>query len=464
MIGRFPMVTTEEIYQKQREFFETGLTRDVSFRLAKLQKLKAGIMAREQDLYEALALDLGKSVFEAYTDEIGFALGEIDYAVKHLQRWAKPKGRFPAPLFWPGSAKVVPEPYGVALIMAPWNYPLQLIISPLVGAISAGNCSVVKASHLSVNTNKVIKEVIEDNFEEEYISFIEAGPARTTRLLESPFDVIFYTGSSRVGKSVMEAAAKNLTPVVLELGGKSPCIVTESSDLETSARRILWGKFVNAGQTCIAPDYLLVQESIHSELVEAMKKVLVEFYGEDPSKSSDYGRIINKTHLKRITSLIKGDVVAGGTWDDDKLYVAPTIIDNVSWDDEIMEEEIFGPVLPVLEFTHIEEVISRLKALPEPLALYLFTKDRELERKVLDSVSSGGVCINHTLLHATPPGLPFGGVGNSGMGAYHGKYSFNAFTHYRSVMKKSFAMDNTLFYPPYIRIDKWVKKIMGWLG
>lgn len=459
------MVTTEEICQRQREFFETGLTKSVSFRLAKLQRLKTAISEREKDLYEGLALDLGKSVAESYMDEIGFVLGDIDYAISHVHRWAKPRKKSIPLLFRPGSAEVRPEPYGVALIMCPWNYPLQLAISPLVGAISAGNCAVVKASHLSGNTNRVIKEIIEENFEEEYISFMEAGPARTARLLESPFDIIFYTGSTKVGKIVMEAAAKNLSPVVLELGGKSPCIVEPDVDLEVAARRILWGKFVNAGQTCIAPDFLAVHKDVHQDLVMKMKKVLREFYGENPQMSTDYGRIINKTHLKRITSLIKGDdIVAGGKWDEDNLYIAPTIIDGVSWEDEIMEEEIFGPVLPVIEYSDMKEVISRLRAMPEPLALYIFTNESKTEEEIMKKVPSGGVCINHTLLHATPPELPFGGVGKSGMGSYHGRYTFDAFSHYRSVMKKTCAMDNSLIYPPYIRIHRGIKKLLSWLS
>jgi len=457
MVGR-------KIFDRQKEYFATGLTRQIPFRLAKLQKLKKAIEAREKDLYESLALDLGKSVMEAYSSEVGFSLGEIDHIIKNLNKWAKPEKKLLPPLYWPGTAKIVPEPYGVTLIMAPWNYPLQLVISPLAGAIAAGNCAMVKSSHLSVNTNKIIKQIIEENFEPEYINFIEAGPSRTAKILESPFDLIFYTGSTKVGRIVMQAAAKNLTPVVLELGGKSPCIVDRSADLEKSARRIVWGKFMNAGQTCIAPDYMLVHKDIHDELLDIMKRVIHEFYGDDPFTSADYGRIINQTHFRRVSSLISGEIVTGGQMSREERYIAPTIIDNVTWDSSLMENEIFGPVLPVMQYGDIEDVLSDLREKPSPLALYLFTTDSKIERKVLEETSSGGVCINHTVLHASPAELPFGGVGESGMGSYRGKATFDSFSHYRSIMKKSFRFDNDLLYPPYVRVDGLIKKLFGWLG
>ncbi len=448
------------ILEMQRAYFNSGETGSVSLRKSRLKKLKEVILSRENEIYEALSMDLGKGTMEAFSSEVAFCLNEIDHTLWNLERWAKPRRVNVPPLYLPASAKIYPEPLGVVLIVSPWNYPFQLVISPLVGAIAAGNCAFIKPSSLSENTAILLEEIIGEVFPPEHVSLLRISSKDMSSILEHKFDLIFYTGSTRVGRIVMRSAARHLTPVILELGGKSPCIVDASADLEISARRIVWGKFMNAGQTCVAPDYVLVHESIKAEFIKMMKKQLDDFYGKEPRLSVDYSRIISEKHFRRLVSLIKGDIVAGGEYIKEELYIAPTIIDNVTWDSKIMEEEIFGPILPVLGFETLDEIIKQINYRPKPLALYVFSGYEYVKEKILRHTSSGGVCVNHTLIHLAPGGLPFGGVGDSGMGSYHGKASFDSFSHFKSVLRKPFSFDNRFLYPPYGRISALWRSIL----
>ncbi|MFB2891515.1 aldehyde dehydrogenase [Aerosakkonemataceae cyanobacterium BLCC-F50] len=451
----------QDILQQQRKFFSTGKTKDIAFRLTQLKNLKQAILDNKDEIISALKADLKKPTFEAYVLEIG-VLKEIDYAIKNLKNWTKPK-KVATPLEQlPGSAFIYPEPLGVVLIIAPWNYPFQLTISPLVGAIAAGNCAIVKPSEISPNTSSIIAKIFQKTFAPAYIAVVEGGVETSKELLQQKFDHIFFTGGTAIGKIVMEAAAKNLTPVTLELGGKSPCIIDSDINIEYTARRISWGKFINAGQTCIAPDYLLVNQTIKKPLVESIKNCLQEFYGDDPEKSPDFGRIINQKQFNRLVELLKsGEIIIGGKTNPETCYIAPTLIDKVSLDAPIMQEEIFGPILPILEYNNLEEAISIVNNQPKPLALYFFSKNQEYQQQILEKTSSGGVCINDTIMHIGVSELPFGGVGNSGIGSYHGKASFDTFSHQKSVLKKSFLLDLKVRYAPYLGKLDLVKKIIG---
>jgi len=426
---------------RQRQHFQTGTTRPVAFRLEQLRRLQAAIESRESTLLSALHADLHKSLHEAYVSEIGIVLSDIRHALKHLPAWMKPQRR-PLPLLaWPGKAYVASEPFGVALIIGPWNYPLQLLFSPLVGAIAAGNCAVLKPSEFAPQTAAVIAKLIADTFPVESIAVVEGDRDTGESLLREKFDTIFFTGSTNVGRAVLTAAAKHLTPVTLELGGKCPAIVCADASLAVTARRIAWGKFMNAGQTCVAPDFVLVDRRIRQPLVDALKRAVREFYGDNPQQSSDYGRIVNRTHFDRLSAY-----VASGDAGD--LYIPPTILTDVSWDSPVMQEEIFGPILPILEFENLDDVLKQLRARPTPLALYLFTNDRPTQQHVIGETRSGGVCINDTIVHMVGHDLPFGGLGESGMGRYHGKASFDCFSHSRSVVRRSTLFDSRFRYPP----------------
>jgi aldehyde dehydrogenase (NAD+) len=450
---------TVEILQSQRDFFATGATKSLEFRLEQLNRLKNAIVKRQTEIVQAVKTDLGRPEYEGYF-ELG-VLMELNYILKHLKSWTKPR-RVDLPFtYWPGSAWVQPDPLGIILIIGPWNYPFQLLISPLMGAIAAGNCAILKPSELAPATSKVVAELIQATFNPNYIAVIEGGVETAQTLLAQKFDHIFFTGGTRVGQVVMEAAAKHLTPVTLELGGKSPCIIDRDIDLTVTARRILWGKYINAGQTCIAPDYLLVQEDIKPTLLTALQQTLQEFFGDDPAQSPDLARIINDRQFDRLTNLLVGEkIVVGGQTDRATRYIAPTILDNVSWEAPIMQEEIFGPLLPILTYQDISEAIAAINARPKPLALYLFTRNQALQKQVLESTSSGGVCLNEVFLHIAVWDLPFGGVGSSGIGAYHGKASFETFSHQKSVLKKSFWMDVNWRYAPYAKKLAFFKKIM----
>jgi len=438
----------KDIIRKQREFFATGKTKDVEWRIEQLKRLKQAVIDAQEAIVNAVKADLGRPDFEAYF-EIA-AISEINYVLKNLKSWVKPKKVSTGIEQFPASAQIYPEPLGVVLIIAPWNYPFQLMISPLTGAIAAGNCAVLKPSEIAANTSRVITDIIQKTFDPAYIAVVEGGVETSQQLLEEKFDHIFFTGGTAIGKIVMQAAAQHLTPVTLELGGKTPCIVDSDVDLKHAAKRITWGKYLNAGQTCIAPDYLLVDRRIKSDLLTEIQKCVEEFYGDDPSESPDYGRIISRKHFDRLEPLLKdGEIVVGGGTKPEEKYIAPTVVDQVSWESPLMQDEIFGPILPVLEYTDLKEAIAQINARPKPLALYIFSKDKQKQEQVLQETSSGGVCINDTVMHFGVSTLPFGGVGDSGIGNYHGKASFDTFSHYKSVLKKGFRFDPNWRYPPY---------------
>lgn len=448
------MITTRKspitkIIEQQRNFFSSGQTKDVNFRLEQLKKLKQLVTEHEKQITQVLKADLNKPEFEAYVTEIR-VIQEISYAIKNLKNWLKPKKtNVPIKLF-SYSAKTYPEPLGVVLIISAWNYPFSLIIAPLVGAIAAGNCAIIKPSELAPHTSSLVAELISKYFPSEYIAVVEGGVETSQELLTQKFDHIFFTGGTATGKIVMEAAAKQLTPVTLELGGKSPCIVDTDIHLEHTARRITWGKFLNAGQTCIAPDYLLVNQNIKKDLIAALQKTLKQFYGDNPAQSPDYARIISHRHFERLTKFLNnGNIIIGGETNVAEKYIAPTILDNVALTDTVMQEEIFGPILPVIEYTDIKDAIALINSQPKPLALYLFTQNQNLQKRILQETSSGGVCINDTMMQYAVSSLPFGGVGDSGIGSYHGKASFDTFSHYKSVLKNSFWLDINWRYAPY---------------
>ena len=450
-----------DIIRKQRDFFYTGQTKDVNFRLEQLKTLKQAVTENKEAIINALKADLNKPEFESYATEIG-TIQEIDSAIKHIKTWTKPQKAPVSLQLFPGSAKIYPEPLGVVLIIAPWNYPFHLIISPLIGAIAAGNCAILKPSELAPHTSRLVSQIMEKYFDPAYIAVVEGGVQTSQQLLAEKFDHIFFTGGTAVGKIVMEAAAKHLTPVTLELGGKSPCIVDSDINIEHTSRRITWGKFLNAGQTCIAPDYLLVDKKIKENLLDEIQKRLQEFYGDNPAKSSDYARIIHQKHFDRLVSLLKdGEIRIGGETNPSELYIAPTVLDNVSLTDSVMQEEIFGPILPVIEYTDITEAIALINSKSKPLALYLFSNNKNLQQRVLQETSSGGVCINDTVMQVAVSSLPFGGVGDSGIGKYHGKFSFDTFSHYKGVLHKSFLLDFKLLYPPYKDKLSTLKRFIG---
>ena len=438
------------LVEKQRDFFATGETKDVAFRLMQLKTLRKAVEDNRRAIVEALRADLGKPPLEAYVAEVSQVQAGIDRAIKRLGSWTKPR-RVKTPSFlFLASSYVYPEPLGIVLVIAPWNYPVDLVIEPLIGAIAAGNCAVIKPSEISANTSKLLAKMFADYFDPAYIAVVEGAADMAQALLEERFDYIFYTGGGAVGKVVMEAASRNLTPVTLELGGKSPCIVEPDIHLHHAARRIAWGKWFNAGQTCIAPDYLLVNRSIKEELLGEIERYIRVFYGEDPSRSPDYARIVSERHFDRISNLMtEGDVIVGGETDRETRYISPTIIDNVEPDHAVMQEEIFGPVLPVITYEDLGDAIATVTARPKPLALYLFSRDRGKQERVLRETSSGGGCINDTMVYYSNDSLPFGGVGASGFNKYHGKASFDTFSNMRSIVNRSFHFDIYLRYPPY---------------
>ena len=443
-------IRVTDLIQKQRYFFSTGATKAVKFRKEQLRNLRDKIKTNEQPILDALYRDVRKPPFEAFMTEIGPVLEDLKDAIRHVEKWAAPTAMKTPLSMFPARSKVYHDPYGVALIISPWNYPFNLLMAPLIGALAAGNCAILKTSPLAPNTSGAIKELLGSIFPEEYVALVQGHRNVTKALLEERFDYIFFTGGATVGKAVYEAAAKYLTPVTLELGGKSPCIVADDADIDITARRLAWGKFVNAGQTCVAPDYLLISNRVKDKLFSAMILQIERFYGSDPQKSEHYARIISDNHFDRVSSLMQGcAIVTGGRTDAADRYIAPTILDDVKLDAPVMQEEIFGPILPTITVGAIEESIEIVNSLPKPLSLYLFTEDGELKKKVLNETSSGGGCINDTLLHVGNVHVPFGGVGMSGMGAYHGQESFRTFSHRKSIVEKSRWLDNSVRYPPY---------------
>ncbi|BAY63816.1 aldehyde dehydrogenase [Calothrix brevissima NIES-22] len=454
-------ISINDIIRKQREFFQTGKTKDVAFRIEQLKILKQAVLENEQAIIQALKADLNKPEFEAYATEI-LVYKEIDYAIKHIKTWTKPQ-KAAVPLeFLQYSAKIYPDPLGVVLIIGPWNYPFNLMIGPLVGAIAAGNCTILKPSELAPHTSSLLAGIIAKYFDPAYIALIEGGVETSQNLLAEKFDYIFFTGGTNVGRIVMEAAAKHLTPVTLELGGKSPCIVDTEINLEHTIKRIIWGKFVNAGQTCIAPDYILVDKKIKTNLVDGLKKTIKEFYGDNPETSPDYARIISAKHFDRLVNLLNnGEVIIGGETNPAERYIAPTLLENVSLDNAIMQEEIFGPILPIIEYDDIKEAIALINSRPKPLALYLFSQNKNLQQRILQETTSGGVCLNDTIMQYGVSSLPFGGVGDSGIGSYHGKASFDTFSHRKSVLQNSFLFDLNWRYAPYQGKLAFLKRFLG---
>ena len=434
--------------EKQRAFFRSGRTIPLAFRKKALKRLGRAIRQHENEIYAALREDLNKSKTEAFMCEVGMTLAELSYMLKHLEGWAKKKYvRSPLAQF-SATSFTVKEPYGVALIMSPWNYPFMLTMEPLIGAIAAGNCAVVKPSAYAPATSAVIRRILRACFPEEFIFVVEGGRAENQALLDQRFDYIFFTGGVTVGKEVMAKAAKHLTPVTLELGGKSPCVVDRTAKLELAAKRIVFGKFLNAGQTCVAPDYLLVHREVKNTLVAYMRRYLQLFYGKKPLENPDYPKIINEKHFLRLKGLMENQHILVGGDDNGTDKIAPTLLDAVSPDAPVMQEEIFGPILPILTYATLEEAIRFVKAREKPLALYLFTTDRTTEKRVLQEVSFGGGCVNDTVVHLATPYMAFGGVGKSGMGSYHGKKSFDTFSHYKSILKNSSFLDMPVRYPP----------------
>nr|WP_315032372.1 aldehyde dehydrogenase [uncultured Chryseobacterium sp.] len=450
----------QNVVLSQKEFFKTQQTKNIKFRKMYLEKLKDVIISHENLLYEAIDKDFGKSKFDTFTTEISFILNDITYYLKNLESLSKPKKVRTNLANQLGNSKIYSDPLGCILVIGAWNYPYQLSFSPIIAAIAAGNCCILKPSEIAENTMKVMSKIINENFPPEYLYVYEGGIEETTDLLKLKFDKIFFTGSTKVGKIVYKAAAEHLTPVVLELGGKSPAIITKEAHLETAAKRIVWGKFLNAGQTCVAPDYLLVEETIQEQFLEILRKYITEFkYLAD---SEQYTRIINNRNFHRLTGLIhKEKIYFGGSFDEDKLYIEPTILTHVDWDDPIMQEEIFGPLLPVISFKNFNIAINTVLEQEKPLAAYLFTGNSEEKEIFTRKLSFGGGCINDCIMHLSNDHLPFGGVGNSGIGNYHGKFGFEAFSHQKSVLEKATWGEPNIKYPPYSEKKlSWIKRFL----
>ena len=440
----------ERLVEEQHLYFATGQTIPVEARLRALDALERAIVDAEQEINAALKEDLGKSACESYMCEVGLTLSELRYQKKHLRSWAKPQ-RVRTPLAnFPAKSFTVAEPYGVCLVMSPWNYPFMLTIEPLIGALAAGNCCVVKPSAYSPATSKAIARIVAKTFDPGLVAVVEGGRAENAALLDQRFDYIFFTGGTTVGKLVMSKASEHLTPVSLELGGKSPCIIAGDADIDLAATRVVFGKYLNCGQTCVAPDYVLVDRTVHDRFLACVKERIREMFGTDPLKNADYGRIVNRKHFDRILGLIDpAKVAAGGRSDEDALRIEPTVLDNVTAADAVMQEEIFGPIMPIIPFDCVEEAELFIRERPKPLALYLFTRSKELQDRFLAYVPFGGGCINDTIVHLATSEMGFGGVGASGMGSYHGKDSFETFSHRKSILKKSTRIDLPMRYQPY---------------
>ncbi len=453
------------ILETQRTYFKTRATRDVGMLKKLLTKLRSEILAKEDAIYEAVYKDLRKSKFEAYFSEIGVVVSEIDSTLKHIDSWSKPKKIRAAGLNFPSRDYIYSEPYGTVLIIAPWNYPFQLAVAPLIAAIAAGNTVVLKPSEHTTHTSQLIEDILSAVFIPEHVKVVQGGIPETTFLLKERWDYIFFTGSVAVGKIVAKAAAPYLTPVTLELGGKNPCIVDNSMSTHLIAKRLVWGKFVNAGQTCIAPDYLLVNSSIKAQLISDLKTEIVKAYGENPQTSADYPRIVNATHLSRLTTMLSdSDVIFGGTYDVSDSYLAPTLIDEPSLDSEVMKDEIFGPILPILSYDTESDIDSVLSQYEKPLGFYVFSNDTSFYKKMIETYSFGGGTINDTMVQFGNSRLPFGGVGESGIGAYHGRLGFDTFSHKKGIVIKANWIDIPLRYAPYKNKLEKLKLLFKFLG
>ena len=458
--------TTEQeiidIVTKQHDYFKTGITKSYQSRIENLNKLKAALIKYETEMHDALKQDLGKPEFESYLSETGFSLHDLSSTIKSLKGWMKPKCTMTSLLTQPGSSKIHYSPLGVNLIIAPYNYPINLTISPLIAAIAAGNTAVIKTSEMTPACSAIIRKIITETFVPEYIAYIEGEVPETTLLLQQKFDHIFFTGSPRIGSIVMSAAAKHLTPVTLELGGKSPCIVHEDAKLNIAVNRIISGKFLNAGQTCVAPDYVMVHKSVKESFFAKLKARIIKVYGEEAKNSPDFARIVSDNHFQRIAGLINPEkILVGGQTDAATRFIAPTVLRDIALADKAMSEEIFGPVLPILEYEHLDEVYAVVDQLPHhPLACYIFSESNIIQQEIINTIQSGGACINNCVFHAGNPHLPFGGVGESGMGAYHGVHGFECFSHKKGVLKSATWMDMPLIYPPYGNKIKWLRKFL----
>lgn len=452
----------KEIVRSQRDFFMTHKTLNVNYRIVYMKRLKESIMHHESKLLEALQMDLGKSEAEAYMCEIGLTLAELSYQIKHIKKWSKKKKYKTDIANMIGKSFSLREPYGVVLVMSPWNYPFMLSMEPLIGAVAAGNCCVLKPSAYAPKTAKIIGAIIQDVFPPEYVTVVQGGRAENTELLEQKFDYIFFTGGVEVGKLVMRKAAEHLTPVTLELGGKSPCIIEKTANLKMAARRVVFGKYLNCGQTCVAPDYVLVDEGIREEFVHQLTAEIQKMYQKDAFLNQDYGKIINQKHFERLKGLICSEkVVYGGGCKEETLQIEPTVMVDVTAEDAVMQEEIFGPILPIITYRTIEEAKSFIISREKPLALYLFTEDKEAEKQILQELSFGGGCVNDTIVHIATSNMGFGGVGASGMGAYHGRKSFETFSHEKCIHKKSTGFDIPIRYQPYTKEKtKLLKKFL----
>lgn len=445
-----------------KQTFNSGLTRPLSWRKKQLNQLAQFLIAHEKDLLNALYSDLGKCSSESQLTEIQFLKTDIKHTLKALPKWTKPTKVGNPMLTWPAKSTLVPEPLGVVLVLGAWNYPLQLTLAPVIAAIAAGNCAVIKPSEHAPATAEIFEKHLVNYLDSAAFKIVTGDVNVAQQLTEQPFDHIFYTGGSNAAKAIMAAAAQNLTPVTLELGGKSPAVVLSDADITVAARRIVWGKYLNAGQTCIAPDYLLVEESIKERFINALRNQISQFYGEEPQQSSDYGRIIHEQHWRRLAQMLDNEsVVIGGDLDKHDRYIAPTVIDNVTTDSPLMQEEIFGPLLPVVSVKSVTEAIDIISSKPKPLALYVFSKDQRLQKHFTQRVSAGNVCYNDTLMFMLNDKLPFGGVGQSGMGRYHGKWGFDTFSHLKPVMIRSFRFDVALRYPPYSKLKD---KVLSWFA
>ncbi|WP_242204404.1 aldehyde dehydrogenase [Aestuariivivens insulae] len=458
-------MTIPEIVSLQKAFFESQKTKDVNYRLQLLKTLKQEILVKEQDIYNALYKDFKKSPFEAFLSEFGLVVSALDLAIKDVKKWSKPKRVRPSLLTFPSKDYIYKVPYGTVLIIAPWNYPFLLALEPLIMAIAAGNTVVVKPSELTEHTSKVITKIIENVFPKEIAISIEGGVETSTELLKQHWGYIFFTGSTLVGKMVAVAAAKHLTPVTLELGGKSPCIIDDTVDLKLTARRLVWGKLLNGGQTCIAPDYVIVKSNIKTSFIAALKAEIIKQYGENPKNSPDFPRIINQRHFLRLKHLLAGtDVVFGGDTDEETLYISPSLVNEPELDSAIMSDEIFGPILPILSFETEKDIERIIHKLENPLALYVFSKNKKFTKTIINKYSFGGGVVNDVLTHLGNHRLPFGGIGSSGMGQYHGIHSFNTFTHQKSIMKRGTWLDPALRYAPYKNKFKVLKTFFKYFG
>lgn len=457
------MKEIELIFNEQKKFFALGKSKNIDFRIKELKKLKRIIKENEEEILQALKADLGKSNFEAYATEVGIIYDEINLHIKNVRKWARREKRNSSIVYYPSKSYIYKEPYGVTLIIGPFNYPFQLVIAPLIGAISAGNTAIIKPSENTINTAKLLEKIINNNFNNGYIRVVNplGGKEVVSYLLDLPFDYIFFTGSVRVGKIVMEKASKNLIPVTLELGGKSPCIVDYDANINLAARRIVWGKFLNAGQTCVAPDYLFIHKNIKDKFLKTLVKEIKSQFGENIKESPDYPRIVNRVSLERLYSYLNdGEIYFGGEIDKEALYMEPTILNNAKLDSSVMTDEIFGPILPVIEFEDLNEIINIINNREKPLALYYFSESNKKIDYVIERTSSGGVTINDTIIHVANNNIPFGGVGTSGLGKYHGKDSFNSFSNTKAVVKRGTFVEFNIRFAPYKDKIKLLRKVM----